>query len=140
MNQTHRVKIVLLVLCVVLDAVVGLALPAEAQVVITGTTVQGTWTEPTQNATGTPLMDLASTTLFYEIPGGMEMLCAEAPATSPQGGQQVTGSCTVPVGNDMEADVHFRVRAADTSGNESAPSPDVVRRVDHLAPAAPLLE
>lgn len=121
---------------------------AHADVVTTGTQVTATMDEPTMNVENsdgvvTPLTDLKETWITYEIQddvlGGMgEVVCGERiPATSPSGGGAVSTSCVVPVTPNSETDVVFRGYAIDTSGNESDPTPEVVKRFDSLRPEAP---
>ena len=120
----------------------GLAESAEAFTVVqTGATVEINYTEPSENAVGpdgaiTALTDLAFCTLYYNTGSGL-VKAVDIPASSPTGGQPMTVSYTVPFPPGMEADVTFSLTATDTSGNESAHSASVGKRVDMLAPGVP---
>ena len=131
-------------LALVVVLVVGLALaffPLVAfavDVTVNGTQVQVSYQEPTTNKTGTPLTDLASTTVRYAMPTtATPTACNTTPASALTGGATITATCLVPIVLDQEADVRFTVTASDTSGNVSDPSIPVDRRLDFLAPAAP---
>ncbi len=121
---------------------------AHAEVVITGTQVTATMTEPAinvENSDGvvTPVTDLAETWVTYELTdavlGGMgEEMCGERiPASSLSGGGEVSTTCIVPVVPNSDSDVMFRGYAIDLSGNESDPTPDLTKRIDSLRTAAP---
>jgi hypothetical protein len=113
--------------------------PAYALVTIEGTSVRMEIDEPAANVDGTPLTDLQTLIGYYQVPGDVETECGRAPASAPTGGGTVSVSCLVPVGAGREANVSFRARAMDTSGNYSAYSGDVIHRIDHLPPARPRL-
>jgi hypothetical protein len=104
---------------------------------VSGTQVQTDYTEPSTNATGTPLLDLAKTTTYYKIGTAARVKCDEKPASAPTGGQTRQSLCLVPVLANQEADVDIVVTATDTSGNESVESAAQRVRIDRLAPAAP---
>ena len=103
---------------------------------VTGTNVDATYTEPSTNANGTPLTDLAKTTIYYDLGAG-PVVAKIVPATALTGGGNVATTITVPVLEGQEADVRFFVTASDTSGNESARSGEVIKRIDRLAPGPP---
>ena len=115
---------------------------AEAFTVVqTGATVAINYTEPSENAASpegviTALTDLAFCTLYYNTGSG-PVKAVDIPASSPTGGQPMVVSYTVPFTPGMEADVTFSLTATDTSGNESAHSASVGKRVDMLAPGVP---
>jgi len=113
--------------------------PAHAfDVTVTGTQVNMVYQEPTANKTGTPLADLAETTGYYAAPITAQPIpCVTTPATARTGGGTITALCVVPIFRDQEADVRFTVTASDLSGNESAASDPVDRRLDFLAPGPP---
>jgi len=109
---------------------------------VSGAVLTVTYTEPATNTDGSPLTDLARTNVYTEI-----LLAGQTPqkgpnvaATRPAGGGAITTTVTVPIGAALtikEANVKVWATATDTSGNESAPSIVVTKRVDQLAPSAP---
>lgn len=126
-------------ICLVLIALVLLVTKAFAfQANITGTEVTVTYTEPTTNVDGSPLVDLDHTMIFHNF-GGAEVQAVPnpIPATALTGGGAITEAFTVPVPDGVEADVDFWARAYDGSGNVSPESTRETKRIDHLAPGAP---
>lgn len=111
----------------------------NAGVTVLGAEVEMSWTEPDKNKDGSGLKDLKETGGTYQVdPSGTEILCGSMiPATTVTGGGQVSTKCTVPLPQDSEADVTFRARAHDLSGNLSEPAVEV-KRIDSLAPGSPL--
>jgi hypothetical protein len=103
-----------------------------------GTQIDTQYTEPTTNADGSPLTDLNHTSIFYDVGDGVPVNVVDLPSSLNTGGQQVSYSFMVPIVEGQEADVSFWATATDTSGNESAPSPVVIRRIDRLAPSFPV--
>ena len=115
-----------------------LASPAWAiTFTVSGSIVEGQYTEPTTNANGSALTDLAKTNVYYQIPGQSAVKGPNVPASALTGGGTITTSVTVPLVAGQEADVTFWVTASDTSGNESARSPETVERIDRLSPNPP---
>ncbi len=115
---------------------------------VTGTEVSFEFTEPTTNdppppLLPTPLSDLSHTNVYFQIKSNNPALVTpptkgqNLPASAPTGGGIKAGTVTVPVMDGQEADVTFWPTATDLSGNESARSIEVVKRIDRLAPAAP---
>lgn len=82
-------------------------------------TVTVEYTEPTTNADGTPLTDLAGTTVFYRLTGGLDTLGAMVPATAPTGGQRRSVGVTV---SSVTGTVTVWAVATDAVGNVSARS------------------
>ena len=112
--------------------------PGEAmQFTVSGAVVNATYTEPTTNADGSPLIDLASTSVWFQIPGQASVKGPTVPASSSVGGGAINTTVTVPIVAGQEANVGFWATAIDLSANESAPSPKVTLRIDRLAPAPP---
>jgi hypothetical protein len=101
----------------------------------TGTEMTVNYDEPTTNANGTPLTDLKEIKIFYNMGAGA-VEGKTIPASQPTGGQHVVTKFTVPVAENQETDVDFWGTAYDTSGNASAESDHVVKRIDRLAPCA----
>ena len=97
------------------------------------------YTEPTLNADGSALTDLAITRIYVDLIGdGIDPVVAkEIPATSPNGGSAMSEKIPVSVGEGQEADIRVWATAVDNSGNESTASNVAQIRVDRLAPAAP---
>lgn len=106
-------------------------------VVITGTEVAYTYTEPTTNSDGSPLNDLQRICVYYDLNGGTSVKVLDEPATSKNGGGTKTVKFMVPITESMETVLHFWSTAIDESGNTSANSVVLVKRIDKLAPAAP---
>jgi hypothetical protein len=77
------------------------------------------YVEPTTNADGTPLTDLAGTTVFYRLDAGADTLGAMVPATAPTGGQRRAVTVTVPA---VTGTVTAWAVATDTADNVSARS------------------
>ena len=95
------------------------------------------YNEPSTQADGSPLTDLAFTSVFYQIDTAPSVKVADVPASSPSGGraQTVVMRVPIPVGNSVV--VSFHVTATDISGLESLSSPVLTLHVDRLAPSAP---
>lgn len=95
------------------------------------------YTEPSQNADGTPLRDLDHTTIYYDVGAG-KIRVADVPASSPTGGGVITHKIIVPIaGSKKEMTAWIWVTATDKSGNESNPSQIVSTRLGRTAPVAP---
>ena len=122
---------------------VGVLVTPAWAITVTDTTVGRTVcvTEPTTNANGTPLTDLA-TIRFYvdEIgDGSSKDLAAEVPASSPTGGQQACADVINAIRDGEEYVVDYSATAVDDPpfNRESAESAKERRDVDGLAPGAP---
>jgi hypothetical protein len=124
-------------------ALLLLATPAWAiDFTVSGAVLTVTYTEPATNTDGSPLTDLARTNVYTEI-----QLAGQTPQKGPNvaasaltGGGAISTTVTVPIGAALaikEANVKVWATATDTTGNESAPSAVVIKRVDQLAPSAP---
>lgn len=96
------------------------------------------YTEPTTNENGTPLTDLAKTTIYYDIGAG-PVKAVDVPATAPTGGGAISQVITVTIAENTEVDVQIWATATDLSGNESEKSAIATVRVDSLPPNAPTL-
>lgn len=106
------------------------------EAVVTGTTIDITYTEPVVNEDGSPLIDLQCTTIYYDRGEGPVVL--ESPkATNLSGGGEIAVTVTVPIGSGEEADVLLWSTATDIAGNEGPPGTIVERRIDRLAPGPP---
>lgn len=93
--------------------------------------------EPSTNATGTALTDLALTSIYYDKGAGA-VKAMDVPASSPAGGGQISQIIQVEIPANEEADIKVWATATDLSGNLSLPSDVVTVRVDNLPPAPPL--
>lgn len=102
----------------------------------TGDEMTATYTEPSTNEDGSPLLDLLFTHMYHNY-GGLEILADSVPASGPTGGGPVTSTFVVPVPDGQEVLVNFWARAEDDALNYSPMSKIVTREIDHLAPAAP---
>ena len=92
------------------------AIPAKPVPPTTAHTIE--FREPTANADGTPLKDLASIRLYWRVDGGPESV-ATYPASSPTGGAVRQLRLTVPA---TSGTLSVAVTVVDVSGNESARS------------------
>ena len=87
------------------------------------------WTEPTTNVDGTPLTDLAKTTLYYQVntntPKKKDYI-----AKLTTGGAAKTASLT-PLMNCVTKTntIRWWVTATDVSGNISQPSNEVIKNI-----------
>lgn len=125
------------VFAVMLVALLAATLAHAIDFTASGTILTVTYTEPTQNVDGSPLTDLAKTTVYYSLNGGADVKGVEMPASNPKGGAGVTTPLTVPIAQNQSATVTVRATATDTSGNESAKSASVTKTVDRLSPMPP---
>ena len=106
-----------------------LAFPAFAA---TGTAT-ALYNEPTTNSDGTPLTDLAKTTVCGQI-GTAAPTCVEVAATKPAGGGAISQVINVAVPDNAKTTVTYWVTATDTSGNPSTKSPTATKSFDFLPP------
>jgi hypothetical protein len=103
----------------------------------TGADLTVEYTEPSTNADGSTLVDLAKTNVYVKVGNLQEVKGPDVPASSPTGGQVRSTVIAVVVPSGKEADVTITVTATDLSGNESLRSVSATRRVDKLAPGSP---
>lgn len=101
-----------------------------------GTEIDAEYQEPTTNEDGSPLSDLAYTSIFYDMGAG-PVNVVDLPASLNTGGGIKNYTFNVPVLAKMESNVLVWATATDTSGNTSDPSVPVDVRIDRLAPAPP---
>ena len=135
MIDARRVaRVVLLMLALLL---VGPVMDAGAVgPVVSPATCAITWTAPSTNVDGTPLVDLAR----YEVqvgsaPGTFSSPAVAVPvvAPAPVPGSSVTWLCV----GVTDGQRYARVRAVDLAGNPSAWTAEVPFLFDAVAPAAP---
>ena len=101
-----------------------------------GLTITLQYTEPSQNADGTPLKDLDHTTIYYDAGAG-KVKAADVPASSPAGSGAITHKIILPIAAGKEVTARIWVTGTDKSGNESNPSQVVSTRLGRTAPVAP---
>lgn len=98
----------------------------------TGVTITASYLEPTTSLGGVALDDLASTEVRI-FDGESELTVMHTPATSPQGGGQVTVKIPIDLPRGQVKDVRAVATATDIKGNVSDPV-EVTFRVDHDPP------
>lgn len=108
-----------------------------AQVSLVGSELLCEYVEPSQNADGSQLTDLAKTRVYYQLLGQTPVVAAEVPASSPNGGGTISQRIVVPVAANTEAFVDIWFTALDDVDNESAKSDVYQVQIDKLAPAPP---
>lgn len=117
-----------------------LATPVYAiDFMLTGTEITASYVEPNTNTDGSTLKDLAKTTIYYDIVGDGKAAFkgGEVSATAPTGNGNITQKVLIPILTGQESDVEFWATASDITGNESAPSNKVMKRIDRLTPSSP---
>jgi len=100
---------------------------------VTGAEVTVTYTEPTTNEDGSPLLDLNFCSIFYDMGDGPTK-AIDITASKPTGGGTISTNFIVPVLDGMERDVSVWGTASDGSNNASAESVKDSVRIDRLAP------
>jgi hypothetical protein len=85
-------------------------------------TIKVSYTEPSVTVAGSPLNDLAKTTIYYDLGNGRRP-ALEVPATKPTGGGQISKTIIVPIQTQNEQIVKICTSATDGHGNESAVTP-----------------
>jgi hypothetical protein len=85
----------------------------------TSMTVTMSWDEPSTNADGTPLTDLAMTTAWFKLGSGLDTRAVDVAASSLSGGTRMSATFTVP---SASGPASFWVTATDTLGNVSLPT------------------
>ncbi len=83
-------------------------------------TVTVTYTEPTTNAVGLSLTNLAKTTIYYDMGDGA-VRAKEVPASRATGGGVITQTISIPLQQKPEATVCVFVTATNTQGAEGPP-------------------
>jgi hypothetical protein len=83
-------------------------------------TVTVSYTEPTSNAAGLPLTNLAKTTIYYDVGNGL-VRAKEVPATRATGGGTITQTISIPLEQKREAAVCVFITATNTEGAEGPP-------------------
>ena len=99
-----------------------------------GMNLKATYTEPTTNADGSKLTDLAGIAFYYDK-AGTETLIFIAPASAPTGGASLVSAFPVPQG--ATGSIKVWAKAQDIAGNLSAAGPSITVTFDTMAPAPP---
>lgn len=99
--------------------------------------VDARWTEPTTNSDGTPLTDLAYSSVYYSVNNGPKIVGAKVSATKPQGGGTLTTTIIVPAPEGVITVLSMSASATDLAGNESAPTAPAQITIERVAPAVP---
>lgn len=95
-----------------------------------GVELRVTYVEPSARADGTPLTNLAKTTVYYQVPGKGVGKSPDIAATKPTGGGRIETTILVPIVKGEGGYVSFWVTATDESGRESSPSERIERLID----------
>ena len=108
----------------------------------TGSVINVSYIEPTQNTDNSALNDLAKTTINWRVCPVSGTCSAvytkvDVAASALVGGGSISRDVTVPVTPGQEVNVEVFATATDLSGNVSPESVHVVKRVDRLSPKAP---
>lgn len=126
-------------------ALLGFAAPVFAITgTVTGVNVTLEYDEPNVKADGSPLNDLAFTSIYFTTaPASIAFSTASAvvistvAASALTGNGHITRNLNVPSQAGKEILSRFGATATDTSGNESVFSNIISVLIDKLAPAAP---
>lgn len=100
--------------------------------------IEASWTEPTVNADGSPLLDLAYSSVYYQVGNGPVVVGAKLPATKPTGGGAVSTTLIIPAAAGAITLLTFTASETDLDGNESPKTSPVVFKVERVAPAEPV--
>lgn len=93
--------------------------------------------EPTLSSDGSPLTDLAYTSVFYRVNGGPAVEGAKHAASRPSGGATISNTLLVPAPVDARTQIDFWATSTDLAGNSKGESNHVQLEVERLAPAPP---
>ncbi len=77
--------------------------------------------EPMTRVDGSPLTNLAKTTIYYDLGQGT-VKAMDVRATAPTGGGHITERISIPIEEGREVFVPICVTATDTNGNEGPPT------------------
>ena len=88
---------------------------AKTTVSATKTSLNISYREPSTRADGSPLTNLAKTTIYYDVGTGF-VKAKEKTATSPQGGGKVVESIQIPVQSEQPVEATICVTATNTQG------------------------
>ena len=95
------------------------------------------FTEPAINSDGSPLLDLAFSTIYLVTPD-TKLKVLSIPASGVVGGKLQNAPVVVSAPAGQKTELLFEVTSTDISGNESAADVAVRIMVDRIAPASPL--
>ena len=99
--------------------------------------VEALYNEPAVNVDGSPLADLAYTSVYYKANGGSTVEGVKIPASKPAGGGGVQVTLLVPAPVNTRTMLDFWVTGTDTHGNVGPESTHVAFEVERISPAAP---
>lgn len=94
------------------------------------------YTEPTTNSDGSPLVDLDHTSIYVDVGAG-PVKTLDVPATSPNGGGNIVQIIQNPFEEGKEGTVSVHATAVDDNNQESEIGAQATVEVDFLAPAPP---
>lgn len=126
-----------LVCFIVLLVSLSVGFDARADFAFNSGTFTVTATEPTVNEDGTPLTDLDHTTLYYQIDDGEWVFITDIPASSPNGGGNISHTLTIDVPVGSEVSVRAVGTSSDQVGNTSEAAYSDTIRIDKLSPGSP---
>lgn len=98
--------------------------------------VTATYNEPAKSQDGSPLTDLAYTSIFYRVGTGPAVAAAVTPASATTGGGAIVRPLIVPAPVGARTSFSFWATATDTSGNVSSQA-TATFEVERFAPEAP---
>jgi len=122
---------------IILLLIASLANAAPIIFTPTGVTVTAIYIEPSTNTDTSPLLDLAKTSIYFQIVGASPTKAKDITATTPTGSGNINTTFDIPITEGQEKDIDCWATATDLSGNESAKSNIVRIRIDRLAPSPP---
>lgn len=95
-----------------------------------------TYDEPTTNVDGTPLADMAYSTIYITSPAGTHKAPVIA-AVDVHGGKHIQTPIQVNAPENTSTSIKMAVSATDLSGNEGPKSVEVEHILDRIGPAVP---
>jgi hypothetical protein len=99
--------------------------------------VDATFTESVTNNDGSPVTDLAYSSVYYQVGNGALIVGAKVPASKLTGGGAMSTTLIVPAPVGAVTTINFQASETDTQGNEGLKTAVVTFKIDRLAPAAP---
>lgn len=98
--------------------------------------IQGDFIEPTKSSDGSPLTDLAYSTIYITSPAGT-IKSPQIPASKAAGGGARSLLMLISAPNGAKTTVSFSATSTDIAGNESSKTPPVVFVIDRVGPETP---
>lgn len=99
--------------------------------------LEGTYKEPTTDADGQPITDLAYTSVFYQVGAEPPVRGPQVPASAPTGGGVIHTTVIVPLAVGERKTFKLWVVATDTTGLDGEPSDTVTLSLNRVAPGVP---